>query len=204
MNKRQFLAGAASSMLGAVALEAHAATGESSLSPLAAAAAMPMVLTVNGAIHRANRGPVEPVRDQMMYKQGVKFASAFEFDFATVAALPAVTITPTLEYDNQPHTLSGPLVTDVLAHVGATLGDNTKILFRAVDGYNVMPSLAEIRDHRFILATHLDGEPISIGGLGPLWAVYDADAFPEIAARPLKERFSLCPWGVYQIEVVNV
>jgi len=203
MNKRQFLAGAAGSMLSATALKAHAAVGESSLSPLAGAA-MPVVLTVSGAIHRTNRGPIEAARDQMMYKQGVKFAGAFEFDFATLAALPKVTIKPTLEYDNQPHALSGPLVTDVLADVGATLGDTSKILFRAVDGYNVMPDLAMIQAYRFILATHLDGAPISIGGLGPLWAVYDADAFPDMAAKPLKERFPLCPWGVYQIEVVNV
>jgi len=25
-----------------------------------------------------------------------------------------------------------------------------------------------------------------------------------MAAKPVKERFPLCPWGVYQIEVVNV
>jgi hypothetical protein len=55
--------------------------------------------------------------------------------------------------------------------------------------------------YRFILATHLDGEPMALGGLGPLWAVYDADRFPEQAAKPVPDRFALCPWGLFHIEV---
>jgi hypothetical protein len=47
----------------------------------------------------------------------------------------------------------------------------------------------------------MDGKPMPLGGLGPLWAIYDADNIPELAAKPLKERFVLCPWGLYQIQV---
>jgi hypothetical protein len=42
---------------------------------------------------------------------------------------------------------------------------------------------------------------MALGGLGPLWAVYDADRFPDMAARPLNQRFGLCPWGIYHIHV---
>ena len=52
-----------------------------------------------------------------------------------------------------------------------------------------------------IVATTLDGAPMSIGGLGPLWAVYDADRLADFKDKPLKQRFALCPWGLYFIEV---
>jgi hypothetical protein len=40
-----------------------------------------------------------------------------------------------------------------------------------------------------------------LGGLGPLWAVYDADRVPAMAAKPLAQRFGTCPWALYHIEV---
>jgi hypothetical protein len=50
----------------------------------------------------------------------------------------------------------------------------------------VLPAIAHgasARARRFIVATHLDGEAMALGGLGPLWAVYDADRVPDMAAR---------------------
>ena len=58
-----------------------------------------------------------------------------------------------------------------------------------------------IRDRRYIVATHLDGAPLSLGGLGPLWGVYEPDAFPEMKAKTLPERFANCPWGLFHIDV---
>ena len=51
------------------------------------------------------------------------------------------------------------------------------------------------------MATHLDGQPMALGGLGPLWALYDADRFPDMAAKPLSARFANCPWATYHIQV---
>ena len=73
---------------------------------------------------------------------------------------------------------------------------------RAVDGYAVTLSVAQARAQNYIVATHLDGEAMALGGLGPLWAVCDADRVPEMAARPLAARFALCPWALYHVEVV--
>ena len=42
---------------------------------------------------------------------------------------------------------------------------------------------------------------MALGGLGPQWAVYDADVLPAFKDKPVKERFGLCPWGLYHIEV---
>lgn len=161
----------------------------------------PALLTVTGAIAKANRGPFDPVADQMMHKQKLRFDKAYVFDFAAIAALPAQTIRPTLEYDGKVHALRGPLLLDVLKTAGATLGEGGKLVLRAVDGYAVSLPLAQARAQRFIVATHLDGEAMALGGLGPLWALYDADRVPEMAAKPVAERFALCPWALYHIEV---
>lgn len=189
MNKRQFLGSAA-------------LAGALPVSTLAAAPVKgPALLTVTGAITRANRGALDPVRDQMMYKQKLAFDKAAAFDFAALLALPSVQIRPTLEYDAKVHTLRGPLLADVLKAAGVQAKDKLKVTLRAVDGYAASLALAETRVMGMIVATHLDGQPMALGGLGPLWAVYDADRVPAAAARPLAERFASCPWALYHIDV---
>jgi len=161
----------------------------------------PALLTVSGQIGPGNRGALNPALDRLLAKQSVAFTKAHTFDAAALAALSQTRIQPTLEYDSQRHTLQGPLLTDVVQAAGAKVGPRTSLLLRAIDGYAVLVDAAELARRRFILATHIDGQPMALGGLGPLWAVYDADRFPDLAAKPLKERFGLCPWATYHIEV---
>ena len=52
-----------------------------------------------------------------------------------------------------------------------------------------------------IVATHLDGKPMGLGGLGPQWAVYDPENIPSLKGKPLNEGFAKCPWGLYHIGV---
>ena len=191
MNKRRFLAAAALA-LGPPCMAAAAPRG---------ARAGPGLLTVTGAIARHNRAPLNPALDQLMVKHGAKFDRAWEFDAAMLARLPAVTIRPTLEYDAKVHSLSGPLLSSVVEAAGLAPGASVLVALRALDGYTVMVNLADARAYRMIVATTLDGAPMSVGGLGPLWAVYDADRLPAFRDKPLKERFALCPWGLYFIDV---
>ena len=93
------------------------------------------------------------------------------------------------------------LLADVLKASGVKLNDKTTVFVRAVDGYAAQVTAAELTKYRFIVATHMDGQPLSLGGLGPLWAVYDADRFPDMAAKPVSARFAWCPWATYHIEV---
>lgn len=164
----------------------------------------PVLLTVSGLIGAGNRGPLDAALDQMMAKQKIKFDKAHAFDFAALLAMPAVTIKPTLEYDNKAHKLKGPLLLDVMKACGVKITAKTAFFMRAVDGYAAQLSAADAQKYRFIVATHLDGEPMALGGLGPLWGVYDADRFADMAAKPVTERFGSCPWATYHIEVKEV
>jgi hypothetical protein len=189
MDKRQFLGAAA--LAGMTSASAQPASGSKG----------PALLTVTGAIGRPNRGPFDPALDQMMHKHKVSFERAFAFDYTTLANLPAFNIKPTIEYDAKAHLLRGPLLLDVLAFAGARPADSARLVLRAVDGFAVAMSVEKARRQRLMLATQLDGKAMPLGGLGPLWAIVDADRVPELAARPLAERFGECPWGLYHIHV---
>lgn len=191
MHKREFLAALGATALSGAAANATDKPGQAS----------PTLLTVSGAIGRGNRGPLDRALDQMMSRQQLAFDRAHVFDFEALRALPAVTIRPTLEYDAKVHTLRGPLLSRLVEATGARPESSHKLVLRAIDGYNVSLSLAQARRYGFIVATHLDGRPMPLGGLGPLWAVFDADHHADVAARPLAERFALCPWGLYHVEV---
>ncbi len=194
MDKRHFLSAAA---LAGAALPTLARSNP------ATARSGPTLLTLTGAIGKPNRGALDPALDVMMHKQKISFDKAFAFDFAALLALPARTIKPTLETDGKVHTLRGPLLLDVVKAAGAAPRDGGQLILRAVDGYAATLSVAQARAQAFIVATHLDGQPMALGGLGPLWALYDADRLPEVAAKPLAERFGGCPWALYHVEVVN-
>ncbi|KQQ88359.1 hypothetical protein [Massilia sp. Leaf139] len=190
MNKRDFLGTA----LAAASLPAAAA-------PAPAKSKGPTLLTISGSIQRPNRGALDPALDQMMAKHKLAFTQAHALDFAALMRLPARTIHPTLEYDHRAHQLRGPLLLDVLALAGAPANDATRITLRAVDGYGATITRQQARTQGFIVATHLDGAPMALGGLGPLWAVFDADRVSELAAQPVTARFGACPWALYHIDV---
>ena len=184
-----------------VLIAGAAAPWPASAAAPARATAGPGLLTVAGAIGRSNRGPLDPVLDQLMVKHNTRFDKAWVFDAAMLAALPAVAIEPTLEYDSKPHKLSGPLLGTVVGAAGVAANAPVTLMLRALDGYAVGVSLADAQRYRMIVATTLDGAPMAIGGLGPLWAVYDADRLADFKDKPIKQRFALCPWGLYFIEV---
>ena len=199
MKKRQFLTAAALAG-GVLPTLAHAAPGpgpDSGRGP----GSSPTLLTLTGAISKVNRGRFDPLLDQMMHKQKLSFEKAHAFDFTALTSLPSLLIKPTLEYDGKVHALRGPTLVDVLKAAGAAMAEDSKLVLRAVDGYAATLTLAQARAQRFIVATHLDGQPMALGGLGPLWALYDADRVPEMAARALPERFANCPWALYHVEV---
>jgi len=161
------------------------------------------LLTIGGAIANGNRGPVDPVLDQLLVRHGINFSRALALDAERLQRLPRIDIRPTLEYDEKPHKLSGPLLTAVLGEAGVEMSPSLRVGLRAIDGYNVVIGADEIRSYRMIVATHIDDQPMALGGLGPQWAVHDADNLPAFKGKPVKERFASCPWGLYYIDVMK-
>lgn len=196
LSRRGLLATAAAAGL-APGLSAHAAP--------AGPATQATALTVSGPGVRGNRGALDPVRDLLLKNHGLAFEAAWTIDAQALAQLPSVEITPHIEYDGQPHRLRGPLLATVLKAAGvdsaAAAAKGQWLSLQAIDGYRTRLPLAQALQWRMLLATHMDGQRLGLGGLGPQWAMYDADRIPELASKPLKERFAQAPWGMYYMEV---
>jgi hypothetical protein len=198
MQKRRFLhATMVGAMTGIGATAASAGTKSSSKG----GARGPTLLTVSGLIGAGNRGPLDPATDQLMVKQNLAFTRAQTFDFAAITALPATTLKMTLPYDSKPHALTGPLLTDAMKACGVNVASKVVFFCRAIDGYAAQIPVSQARDQRFIIATHLDGQPMALGGVGPLWTIFDVDHIPEVMAKPMNDRFGQCPWATYYVEV---
>ena len=110
-----------------------------------------------------------------------------------------------IEYDDAMHELSGPLLETVLQAAGLDIAKAMRgghwITMQAVDGYRVQMPLAQAMRWGFVVATQMDGQPLFTGGLGPLWAIYDAQAVAELADTPFKSRFAKAAWGLYYIHI---
>ena len=192
MKKRAFLSGTAALLLGAAA---------SNLVAAAEAKEREVILTITGAIGKSNRGKSDDMVDQLMHRHGIHFAQAFTFTLDELQKMPALTIRPTLEYDAKVHELRGPRLMDVLALVGLLPKHGRSLVFHGIDGYSPEVTLDMAQKNNYIVATHLDGKRLAIGGFGPLFLIYDADHHPEANQKPIKQRFASCPWGLYCIEV---
>lgn len=194
MEKRDFLR---------AALGVSALSGFEPAYARAAATTDPVLLTISGQVRRPNRGGTDDALDQLMHKHGVAFSRARTFTYAELDRLPSTEIRPVLEYDAKPHTLRGPTLRHLLEIAGAADNERALVTLRAFDGYTVELNLSDIRRLNFIVATRLDGLPMALGGLGPLWAIVDADRIPELAAQPIVARFAQCPWGLYSVHVAE-
>ncbi len=136
----------------------------------------PVVLTVKGTISNTNAGDTA------------------QFDLAMLEALKGRKGEMETPWTEGTVTFEGPLLREILAAVGAT---GTSLKVRALNDYAAdVP--AEDAKLDTILATKLDGKPMSIRDKGPLMLVYpfdlDADLYNE-------KYFSRSVWQIKEIEV---
>ncbi|SDU23681.1 molybdopterin-dependent oxidoreductase [Stappia sp. ES.058] len=87
-------------------------------------------------------------------------------DLEEIGMHDVVTITP---WNDEPTTYTGPLIRDVLAHVGAR-GDS--IVAVALNNYRVVFPVSDARDYDVILAVRMNGEPIGVRQRGPVRVIY--------------------------------
>jgi hypothetical protein len=115
---------------------------------------------------------------------------AVSLSAAEIAALPHVSFS--IKQHDQTHAFSGPLLSTLLAKVGAPSGPALKgpelatvARVTAADGYQVVLALSDIdagvRPERTILADQEDGAPLKADG--PLRLVVEGDLKPARSAR---------------------
>ena len=91
---------------------------------------------------------------------------------------------------------SGPRLSDVLAAAGAS-GAGARLT--AADGYQVEVSAQMIARHQPVFATHVDGQPLGLGSLGPgilIWPRQSDDRLSDM-------NDDQWVWGVFAIEALE-
>lgn len=126
-----------------------------------------VVLTLRGAVTQTN------------------FPQEARFDMLMLEALRQVSHTVELPWYPRPVTLTGPLLRDVLATVGA---QGQLIEAVALNDYAVTFPLSDAQRYDVILARLLDGRPMSPRDKGPLFVIFPYDQLPPEQVELYYER----------------
>ncbi|MDP3407192.1 hypothetical protein [Bosea sp. (in: a-proteobacteria)] len=137
----------------------------------------PVILTVSGKISNSN-GP-----------------AGVTLDAAMLEALPSRVTVATTPWYPQKTRFEGPLGAALLDLVGAT---GTVLRVTALNDYAVEIPVADLRKWPVILATKIDGKPISVREKGPLFVIYPFDEEPSLYNELY---FGRSAWQLKSIEV---
>ncbi|PZA00484.1 hypothetical protein A6K26_003550 [Gammaproteobacteria bacterium 2W06] len=136
-----------------------------------------VILTVSGDIGTTNQG------DQAV------------FDAAMLAELEGRTLETETPWHEGVRTFSGPLARAVLEAVDAGGEQVTAI---ALNDYSAEIPVSNFRDYDVILATHKDGERMSVRERGPIFVIYPFDRHPELHRETIYGR---SVWQVNRLRV---
>jgi hypothetical protein len=205
LSRRNLLSRGSAACAAALALPAAAQAARSATQTCVLNGLQPVVLTISGPGIEANRGKLQAAGDRMLITHGYRFDAAWSCGLDALNSLEQHTLRTALEYDEAEHRLRGPLLEHVLQAAGLDLGQALAqdhwLTLQGIDGYRSRMPLAQALRWRMLLATQLDGLPLAMGGLGPLWSIYAPQQIAELGQLPLKERFQAAVWGLYYMEV---
>ena len=118
---------------------------------------------------------------------------ALEMDAAMLNALPQVSFETSTIWTDGLISFSGPSLRSLLDQAGISDGQLT---LTAINDYEIQLSVDEIEDNAPIVATLMNGEPISRREKGPYWVVYPFDADKKYQQE---EVYALSIWQLSSI-----
>jgi hypothetical protein len=118
-----------------------------------------------------------------------------EYDAAQLASMKNDTIKTTTPWTDSVDRYEGVSLQAVLNDAAAEGDSYTAI---ALNDYAVSISSDIIEEHDPIIATHMNGERLTLDNKGPYWVMFDFDS-PAIKAIP--EMRGLSIWALAEIEV---
>ncbi|MCR9088196.1 MAG: hypothetical protein NXH97_15785 [Rhodobacteraceae bacterium] len=153
-----------------------------------------VILTVGGDVAHPNRGAASEEDATILGKLGVSFDKAVEFDLAGLDALEQGFFEQSYNDGMFAGTFTGPRISAILDAVGLP---GSTVYAMALDGYEAEIPGAYIARYEPILATHLNGRPLGLGGFGPTTVV-----FPEVDDPDETEAInSMLPWATIYLDV---
>lgn len=165
--------------LAASAVAASLAMSGVSLAADLPAPSGPVVLTISGAIANTNGG------------------GTAKFDMATLEEMQGRSATIETPWTEKATQFSGPLLRNVLAAVGAK-GATVKLV--ALNDYASDIPFSDATDLDTMLATRMNGKPMSVRDKGPLFLIYPFDQSSDLYNE---KYFSRSVWQIKEIKVVE-
>jgi len=107
------------------------------------------------------------------------------FDMDMLNALPQRTIRTRTPWYSGVTEFTGPLLADVMTLVEA---GGTSVRATALNDYSIVIPLADAVDHEVVLATLLNGKPMSVRDKGPVFLIYPFDSKEQLRASTFYER----------------
>lgn len=138
----------------------------------------PVVLTVSGEIANTNEGALA------------------RFDMTSLEAMPGRTAAMETPWTEGKVAFEGPFLRSVLEAVGAHGGT---IRLTALNDYSADIPAGDATGLDTILATRMDGKPMSVRDKGPLFLVYPFDRSADLYNE---KYFSRSVWQIREIEVL--
>jgi hypothetical protein len=138
-----------------------------------------VVLTVTGLIGNTNAG------------------ATAQFDLAMLEGLKGRSASMETPWTEGTTEFAGPYLKAILEAVGATGG---KLVVKALNDYSAEVPMEDAVGYDTILATRMNGQPMSVRDKGPLFMIYPFDKNPELYSE---KYFSRSVWQIKEIEVVE-
>lgn len=93
------------------------------------------------------------------------------------------------------HKVKGVLMRDLVKYSGGH-GDAVKLT--ALDGYAMDIPMTDFETYDVVVATEIDGKPLSVRDHGPAWLIYPASTHPELKDTVYESR------AVWQIKTIEI
>lgn len=145
--------------------------------------AVAVSLVVPGAVRAA---------DTVLTVSGPGGVSA-TFDMAALDGLPQTAVTTTTPWYDGARTFSGPLLRTVLQRAGVT---GTMLKITALNDYSVEIPAEDLDLYGVVLASRIDGKPLSVRDKGPLFVIYPFDSRTDLKQEKF---YSRAAWQVAKI-----
>ncbi len=136
-----------------------------------------VILTIKGAVSTPNQGDTAV------------------FSMEMLARLPQTTFVTRTPWHKKPTEFTGPLVRDVLAAAGAR---GATVTATALNDYRNDIPVDDVRTYDVIVARLVNGKPVPVRELGPLFIMYPYDLKPELRSE---QRYSRAVWQLSTITV---
>ncbi|KAF0675050.1 molybdopterin-dependent oxidoreductase [Profundibacterium mesophilum] len=109
-----------------------------------------------------------------------------EFDRDALSQLETIEVVTDNDYVSEVTRFTGPLLRDMFTD--PPLDRDDELHLTALNDYTVVIPASDAIDYDVILATHIDGKPMSVRSKGPIWVIYPMSDHSELSEASYNDR----------------